>query len=63
MISFSLNLAGNCFHLAHDAQNVSAQDLLDMLTVVTTIVKGLRDFWQVRSGINALRQGSHAIEI
>src|SRR5207302_8683687 len=52
---FGLQPAANCFYLAKNAQQIAAEDLVNLLAGVAAIQKRLRDFGQIGDRINSLR--------
>src|SRR5260370_7704723 len=53
MLFAGLHFAADSFSFAENAEDITAQNLADIVGAVTAIEEGLRDFWQVAAGVDA----------
>jgi hypothetical protein len=62
--TFCLHFAAYAFHFAEDPQQISAENLADVVCAVAAVEHRLRDLAQVGGGIYSLRQGAaYAVEV
>ena len=60
----SLHRVADAFDLAENAQQIAAENLSDVVGVISAIEQGLRNLWQVGGGVHALRRGAaDAVEV
>ena len=60
----SLHFVADGLDLAEDAQQIAAENFLDVVGAVSAIEQGLRDLRQIGGGVHALRRGAaDAIEV
>src|SRR3954464_3851046 len=57
------HLSTHTLYLSEDAQNVSSEDLLDVLRLVPAIQQCLRDLRQIGGRVDLLRKNRYAVEI
>src|SRR3954470_17241949 len=57
------HLSTHTLYLSEDAQNISAENLLDVLRLVSTIQQSLRDLRQVGGRVDFLRKHRHTVEV
>ncbi len=60
---FRLHLTRNLFHLTHDPQKVSTENLVNLLTVVAPLKQFRGDLRQIGDRIDAFGQRGHAVEV
>ncbi len=59
-----MHFAADSFSFAENAEDITAQNLADIVGAVTAIEEGLRDFWQVGGGVDAFGgRAAYAVKI